>query len=65
MHDSDWFDGLCPCSDYPCIRAVAAQELLERAERRRERVVTAYRAHHGRWPQASFVDAVIEAVGIE
>lgn len=59
---SDYFVGYCDlpnCTERPCLSSVAAQEKLERAERLRGKLVTAYHRHHNYWPQARFIDAVI------
>lgn len=61
-HDSDYFAGECPCDDYPCKRAVAAQAKLEADEKLRGAVIQVYYVHHGTWPYADFVTAVIAAV---
>jgi hypothetical protein len=61
-HDSDWFAGLCPCNDYPCKRAVAAQKLLEAEEKVRGDIIKLYYIQHKSWPQGEFVDGVIRAV---
>ena len=61
-HDSDYFAGLCPCNDYPCKRAVAAQKLLETEEKVRSDVYKYYWIHHHQYPQSAFIDSVIAAV---
>lgn len=60
MHDSDWFAGECPCNDYPCKRAVAAQKHIEACERFRIALLRVYYRHHGDWPQGLFIDEIIE-----
>lgn len=62
MHGSDYFAGMCPCNDFPCKRAVEAQEKLEAEERVRMAVYRVYMKFHKRYPQGDFLTQVIEAV---
>ncbi len=59
MHDSDYFDGLCPCNDFPCKRSVAAQAKLEAEERVRIAVMRTYYEHHEKWPQRAFTTCAV------
>ncbi len=60
MHDSDWFDGLCPCNDYPCKRSVAAQQRIEKEDRFRGRMFKVYMKYHTEYPQGQFFDDIIK-----
>jgi len=58
-HDSDWFAGLCPCNDFPCKRAVAAQKKYEAEEKIRMAAWQMYMRFHASYPQGRFMDVVV------
>jgi hypothetical protein len=62
MHDSDYFDGLCPCNNYPCKRSVEAQTRLFAYDRLRGRVWKTYMKYHKEYPQADFITEICQMI---
>jgi len=60
--DSDYFIGYCECNQLPCLSCVAAQQRLEADEKLRCALIGAYHRHHGTWPQAAFITALVAII---